>query len=585
MIVWRVSEFQEVRELGRGAQGRVVLARHRESGTPVAIKYLPVEASEDDKARFHHEAHMLAQVQSPHVARLYRLVESGNGTAIVMEAVNGTSLKAVLEAHGALEPEAALAVLKGSLLGLAAAHEAGVVHRDYKPANVVVPADGASKLIDFGIATPAGAASGAGTPSYMAPEQWERQPATTATDVYAATCVFYECVTGRRPFQAGDQMALMRAHLLEPVPLEAIPAPLRELVAHGMAKQAEQRPPGAAAFVSELERTAQTAYGPDWETRGVVALSVAAVALAALFPLTAAGLAAAPSAAVGGGAAVASGGAATAGQTGLLAGVGGKAAVAVAGTALVAGGGFAAYHATQSEPEERVPPITLQVNTRSLTDPSSGLIVDRAQYVQISGLKDTAVQSRINAALRRPIDQGITDFREHIATQPEEFRRSQRALPPSSPLKMKLKVTTRIGLRGPRLVTVAHLVDNPVNAGGGNDARMNVVTADLTTGKLLTTKDILRPQALTTSGIARLSPLIPLIKWSGPPGEDLCRPTLQNTYRNNFARIPVLLTPDGADFGFVEGNECTYRGWSHVPYAKIDSFLDPRLVKFAQTRP
>jgi serine/threonine-protein kinase len=168
---WRIDGFQEVRELGAGAQGRVVLARHRTAGTPVAIKYLN-RGSRRELERLRHEAVLLGRVTDPHVARLYRLVESGHGAAIVMEAVNGVSLKRVLSEHGALGAEASLTVLKGSLLGLAAAHAAGVVHRDYKPANVVVQADGLSKLIDFGIAVPQGADGRSGTPAYMPPEQW-----------------------------------------------------------------------------------------------------------------------------------------------------------------------------------------------------------------------------------------------------------------------------------------------------------------------------------------------------------------------------------------------------------------------------
>ncbi|HEU5027476.1 MAG TPA: serine/threonine-protein kinase [Spirillospora sp.] len=312
MSGWRIEGYAEVRELGAGAQGRVVLARHERSGTPVAIKYLGAAASEDDRERLRHEARMLGRAESPHVARLFRLVEGPDGAAIIMEAVDGVSLKELLARHGALGPEASLSVLKGSLLGLAAAHALGVVHRDYKPANVVVPADGKSRLVDFGIAAPAGEeAGGAGTPYYMAPEQWDRHTATPATDVYAATCVFVECVSGHRPF-AGDRAELMRAHLTGAVPAEAVPEPLRPLVARGMAKDPADRPPSAAAFVDDLERTAREAYGPDWESRGVRALAASAVALAALFPLAAWVV---PGAASAAGTAAAQGAAHAAGQT------------------------------------------------------------------------------------------------------------------------------------------------------------------------------------------------------------------------------------------------------------------------------
>ncbi|WP_131763179.1 serine/threonine-protein kinase, partial [Actinomadura fibrosa] len=278
MAEWRLADFIEDRELGRGAQGRVVLARHARAGTPVAIKYL-AQADAGAVAGLRAEAQMLGRLTSPYVARLYQFVESEHGAAIVMEAVNGASLKAVLGEHGALAPEAALLVLKGSLLGLAAAHAVGVVHRDYKPANVVVQGDGLSKLVDFGVAVLAGQGSFAGTPAYMAPEQWRGEPATPATDVYAATCVFVECVTGSRPFAAGERAALMNQHLAAPVDVEGVPEPLRPLVLAGMAKSAEDRPPGAAAFVTRLESAAVAAYGSDWERRGVRALAAAAVAL------------------------------------------------------------------------------------------------------------------------------------------------------------------------------------------------------------------------------------------------------------------------------------------------------------------
>ncbi|MFG2005394.1 serine/threonine-protein kinase [Spirillospora sp. NPDC048911] len=351
MTDWNVSEFEELRELGRGAQGRVVLARHAVKGTPVAIKYLPADADAGAQERFRYEARMLGQVRNPHVAQLYRLVETDEGVAIIMEAVEGVPFKTILERYGTLEPEAALTVLKGSLLGLAAAHAVGVVHRDYKPANVVVRADGLSKLIDFGIATFAGSASASGTPVYMAPEQWQGGPASPATDVYAAACVFFECVTGRRPYEGANQAALMNGHLNTPVPLEEVDQPLRHLVARGMAKEAAQRPSSAAAFVAELEETARKAYGPDWESRGVRILGGAALAFAALFPLAAAGIAPAGAAAAG----AAGAGSSAAGSSGVIGALGTKATVAIAGTAVVGttAGVFGVYEYAQPDDTRR----------------------------------------------------------------------------------------------------------------------------------------------------------------------------------------------------------------------------------------
>ncbi|MEV4259807.1 serine/threonine-protein kinase, partial [Spirillospora sp. NPDC049652] len=310
---WRIDGFEEIRELGRGGQGRVVLARHAASGRLVAVKYLLGGAGSAARDRFREEAVLLGRVRDPHVARLYQLVENERGLALVMEAVDGVSFREVLARYGSLAPEAALAVLKGSLLGLSAAHTAGVVHRDYKPSNVIVPADGRSKLIDFGVATLAGAASASGTPAYMAPEQWLGEPAGPAADVYAATCVFVETVSGRRPFADAPRAG----HLTGPVPVEDVPEPLRPLIARGMAKSAAARPPGAAAFVRELEDLARAAYGPDWESRGAHLLAGIAMALASLFPLAAlsasASAAGAATAGAGGGAAGAGAAAGTAG--------------------------------------------------------------------------------------------------------------------------------------------------------------------------------------------------------------------------------------------------------------------------------
>ncbi|WP_106402258.1 serine/threonine-protein kinase [Actinocorallia populi] len=259
-----LPEYRELRELGSGAQGRVVLAQHGPSGRIVAVKFLH-RAKAAAVARFRDEAVLLQRVESPHVAALYEFRELADGAAIVMEAVDGTSLRALLDEHGALTPEAALLVLKGSLLGLEAAHRLGIVHRDYKPANVIVTGEGQSKLIDFGVAVFAGSRGGSGTPSYMAPEQWTREAATPATDVYAATCVFFECVTGRLPFRDG---LLSDLHRLAPVPVEEVPEPLRGLIMRGMAKDASARPPSAQSFVIELEAAATAAYGRDWEARG-----------------------------------------------------------------------------------------------------------------------------------------------------------------------------------------------------------------------------------------------------------------------------------------------------------------------------
>jgi eukaryotic-like serine/threonine-protein kinase len=282
MNSWAVRGYAEGRELGRGASGRVVEATSEATGQRVAIKYLSAKLVDDPEymVRFRAEARLLTELEVPQVVQLLSYVEQpGAGAAIVMELVDGVSLYEMITRQGPTGPESALAVLKGSLLGLAAAHSLGIVHRDYKPENVLVDAAGASKLADFGVAVRAGdQAPAAGTPLYMAPEQWAGWPASPATDIYAATAVFYECLTGKTPF-SGQLSQLRGQHERAAVPSADVDWPLRPLVERGMAKDPAARPANAARFVAELEATANAAYGPDWERRGRAQLAVRAAAL------------------------------------------------------------------------------------------------------------------------------------------------------------------------------------------------------------------------------------------------------------------------------------------------------------------
>jgi eukaryotic-like serine/threonine-protein kinase len=279
---WAVPGFTEERELGSGASGRVVQAVNDASGQRVAIKYLSTNLVRDPAFMwgFRAEAQMLRELGVPQVAAVYDYVEQpGQGAAIVMELVDGVTLHQMIERRGPTGPEAALTVLKGSLLGLAAAHTLGIVHRDYKPENVLVDTAGNSKLVDFGVAVRWGKqAPAAGTPLYMAPEQWHGAPASPATDVYAATAVFFECLTGKTPF-TGKLQQLQEQHVTAPVPLDRIDPPLQALIARGMAKNPAGRPSSAIAFVAELEAAAASAYGPDWEERGRSQLAERAAAL------------------------------------------------------------------------------------------------------------------------------------------------------------------------------------------------------------------------------------------------------------------------------------------------------------------
>ena len=279
---WAVPGYTEERQVGRGASGRVVAAVNNQTSQRVAIKYLGAALVRDPAFmwEFRTEAELMRTLDVPQVVRIYDYVEQpGQGAAIVMELIDGVSLHEMIAHNGPTSPEAALAVLKGSLLGLAAAHTIGIVHRDYKPENVLVDTNGNSKLSDFGVAIKAGKQMPmAGTPLYMAPEQWQGAPSSPATDIYAATAVFFECLTGQTPF-SGKLGHLRDQHIAAPVPIDQVDAPLHGLIARGMAKNPATRPQTAITFVAELESAAAAAYGPGWEERGRRQLAERAVAL------------------------------------------------------------------------------------------------------------------------------------------------------------------------------------------------------------------------------------------------------------------------------------------------------------------
>ncbi|MQY03158.1 serine/threonine-protein kinase [Actinomadura macrotermitis] len=479
---WRVPGYTELRVLGAGGQGRVVLARHDATGAPAAIKYLIGDAA--PRERFREEAGLLHRLRHPHIARLYGFVEHPGGAAIVMEAVDGASLKDVLARGGPLAPEAALTVLKGSLLGLAAAHGVGVVHRDYKPANVVVRADGLSKLIDFGIAVEAGAAGRSGTPVYMAPEQWRAEPASPATDVYAATCVFFECVTGRRPYEAGGQAELMERHLNAPVPSGELPPGLRPLVERGMAKDPWARPPGAAAFAAELERAASAAYGPDWEQRGVRVLAGAAAALAAAFPLAALGLA--PS----GGAAATGGTAAAGAGKGVLGLAASKTALAAAGAAVAVTAAGGAAYVVASSGHDRPPLKAVLASYRE----STPALTTSGWIVQVKG-GDPALARRINGALRAPVQ-----------ARQERYRTSLKSSN-APPATASVKALPR--LHGPRYVSARYDIGlQSTVLWHPTWSRSLTVNVDLRTGRPLTLAGMLTPEGTGAGGLRRLAGLL-----------------------------------------------------------------------------
>jgi hypothetical protein len=271
-MTWRLADYSEVGRLGTGATGTVASARHDPTGTFVAIKFLSARRHGRSTPTdwFRSQVRLHAEMDHTNIARLYEYVERPAGGALVMELVDGVSLDDLLRRGGPLEPQAALTLLRGSLLGLAAAHKRGLLHRDFRPSNVQISRSAVPKIVDFAVVPPVDSMRPSdGTPLYQAPELWDRKPADARTDLYAATATFVECLTGRPPYPPAQTMAeLRRAHEEAPIPVADIPEPLRDLVSRGLAKDPANRPADAAVFVQAVEHVANMRYGSDWERAG-----------------------------------------------------------------------------------------------------------------------------------------------------------------------------------------------------------------------------------------------------------------------------------------------------------------------------
>src|SRR5918997_3385573 len=241
--------------------GRVWRARDTLLERPVAVKVLRSEFTADAtfRARFRAEAQHTAALHHPNIASVFdygELQEDGENLAyLVMELVEGETLSALLEREGRLDAARTLALLRQTSAALAAAHAAGVVHRDIKPGNVLVRSDGVVKITDFGIAWSTssvpltGTGQVIGTAHYLAPEQAAGGKATPASDVYALGAVAYECLTGRRAFDGENSVQIALKQMREePAPLPAdVPAGIRGVVERAMAKDPAMRFPDGAA--------------------------------------------------------------------------------------------------------------------------------------------------------------------------------------------------------------------------------------------------------------------------------------------------------------------------------------------------
>jgi eukaryotic-like serine/threonine-protein kinase len=248
--------------IAHGGMATVYLATDTRLDREVALKVMHADLVRDADfvGRFIGEAKSVAKLSHPNIVGVYDQAMDGQYLYLVMEYVPGRTLRAVLRERGWLPWQEALGVLDPVLAGLAAAHRAGIVHRDVKPENVLITADGRVKVVDFGLARASAAVGNTragmiiGSVSYIAPEQVTGAPTDARTDVYAAGIMLFEMLTGRVPFSGESPLAVAYAHVNGDVPAVStlaggIPPGVDQLVGSATSRDPQLRPPDAGVFL------------------------------------------------------------------------------------------------------------------------------------------------------------------------------------------------------------------------------------------------------------------------------------------------------------------------------------------------
>ncbi len=246
----QIGKYPIEAELGRGAMGVVYRSTHPRLEIPVAIKVLAEQYSTDAsfRQRFHREAATVAALNHPGIVRVYDFDEDGPVLFIVMEWVEGRSMRSWLDEYGRFSVDVSVDLLQQLLSAVGVAHDLGVVHRDIKPDNILISNRGKTKILDFGISklvddkqrlTATG--SMVGTPAYMAPEQVKGEVVDARSDVYSLGMILYELLHGEPPF-TGQLPAVLHSQVFDrPRPSTAIPSPIMEIIWKATAKDRSTR--------------------------------------------------------------------------------------------------------------------------------------------------------------------------------------------------------------------------------------------------------------------------------------------------------------------------------------------------------
>jgi serine/threonine protein kinase len=264
-----LGDYQVTGVLGRGGMGKVFRVRSLLTGREEAMKIVLPDLDEDPALadRFLREIQVHASLQHPNIAALYTALRIDDRLVMILELIEGVSLEEMLR-RGRVEVPVAVHYITQVLAALAFAHERGVIHRDIKPANILIAADGAVKLTDFGIAKSigvqrlTGTGLAVGTIAYMSPEQIRSGQADARSDIYSVGLTCYETVTGRRPIQGDTEHALMSAQLsvIPPNPATVnplVPPSIAAAIMRALAKDPAERFQTALEFQAALQDRSQ----------------------------------------------------------------------------------------------------------------------------------------------------------------------------------------------------------------------------------------------------------------------------------------------------------------------------------------
>ena len=262
------GRYRLIELLGQGGMATIYRANDAQLGRDVAVKLLRPEYGRDPDfgERFRHEAKAAASLNDPNIVSVFDYGQDEAGPYIVMELVDGESLAELVHREGPLAPEQAVHLVLQACAGLEAAHQAGLVHRDVKPGNLLLSRDGVLKIADFGIARAHDATrltltgTVLGTAAYLAPEQALAEEVTAAADVYALGAVLYELLTGVPPRRGETLAAALAAHADPVTPVRDVkpdvPAALESVVMRSLARMPEFRPGSAADLARQLRAAA-----------------------------------------------------------------------------------------------------------------------------------------------------------------------------------------------------------------------------------------------------------------------------------------------------------------------------------------